>query len=65
MIAHIKLIAAILVIVGIVIGFISLKYSPHGLLLESSPKRPAWLPWVGWALTSSAAVLYIVADYIG
>ena len=64
MIGQLKMLAATLVVVGVVIGFINLKYSPHTLLLESSPKRPAWLQWLGWILTSAAAVLYIVVDFV-
>ena len=65
MIGLLKIIAATSVVFGIVISFINLKYSPHTLLLESSPKRPAWLQWLGWFITSAAAVLYIVADFVG
>ena len=65
MIAQLKTIAATLVVVGIVIGYYILKYSPGKLLLESSPKFPTWLPWLGWSITSAAAFLYIVLDFFG
>lgn len=65
MIAQLKMIAATLVVVGIVISFYNLKYSPDTLLLESSSKRPAWLPWLGWFLTSASASLYIGLDFFG
>ena len=61
---NIKLIAAVLVVVGVVVGFFNLKYSPHTWSLESSPERPAWLPWFGWALTSLASMVYIAVDLI-
>jgi len=35
-----KIIAGTLVVVGIVVGFIELRYAPHTLLRESSPDRP-------------------------
>jgi hypothetical protein len=65
-IAGLKIVAATLVIVGVVVGFVDMKYAPHHLLLESSPDRPWWLStWLGWAVTSAAAILYIVLDYLG
>lgn len=60
-----KTIAGTLVIVGILISFYNLKNAPHRLLLESSPKQPAWLPWLGWAVTSVSAILYIGLDLLG
>jgi hypothetical protein len=65
MIQQFKIIIAVLVVVGVVIGFINLKLEPHGLLLESSPERPSWLPWLSWILTSIAALLYVVLDLLG
>ena len=64
MIEQLKVLAATLVVVGVVVSFINLKYSPHTLLLESSPKRPAWVQWLGWFIISAAAVLYIVVDFV-
>jgi len=61
---ELKIFAATLVVVGIVVGFISLQYAPSALLLESSRERPAWLPWLGWSIPSAAAVLYIVVDLV-
>jgi hypothetical protein len=60
-----KIIAATLIAVGVVIGFINLKLSPDALLLESSPDRPGWLPWLSWGLASAASILYIVLDFLG
>ncbi len=65
MIEEFKIIAATLVVVGIGVGFYNLKYAPSALLIESSEKRPAWLPWLGWGLTSAAAILYIGLDFFG
>lgn len=65
MIAEIKILAASLVFVGIVLGFINLRLEPHSLFLESSPDRPSWLPWLAWFLSSFAAILYIVLDFMG
>jgi hypothetical protein len=58
-----KIVAATLVVIGIVLGAINIIYAPDHLLLESSPRQPSWLPWLGWGLTSGAAILYIVVDY--
>jgi len=63
MIDELKIVAATLVVVGIGISFYNLKNSPDALLLESSPERPAWLPWLGWSITSASAVLYIALDF--
>jgi len=65
MIAQLKIIAATLVVVGIVIGFYILKYSPDTLLIKSSPKFPPWLPLLGWSITSASALLYIGLDFFG
>jgi hypothetical protein len=60
-----KIVAATLVVVGIVVGFLELRYTPHTLLLESSPDRPRWLrTGIGWLLTSVTAILYIVLDFL-
>ena len=59
----VKTVAAVVVVVGIVVGYVNQKFAPHALLLESSPGRPTWLPWLGWALTSLASLAYIAADY--
>ena len=48
MITSLKIIAGTLVVVGIVVGFIELRYAPHTLLRESSPDRPWWLPKGDW-----------------
>jgi hypothetical protein len=64
MIETLKIVAATVVVVGIVVSFLDRWYAPHALLLESSPRRPWWLAWLGWFLTSIPAVLYIVLDYL-
>jgi hypothetical protein len=58
-----KIVAATLVVVGIVLGFLNLYYAPHNLILNSSPNRPSWLPWLSWLVTAASAFLYIIADY--
>ncbi len=59
-----KIIIAFFVFVGIVIGFINQIQSPNYIALVSSPDRPKWLPWLSWSLTSVAAILYIILDFI-
>jgi hypothetical protein len=59
-----KIVAGTLVFVGTIWGFIDIKYAPY-ISAESSPERPWWLPtWIGWAISSTAAILYIVFDYL-
>ena len=65
MITSLKIIAGTLVVVGVVVGFIELRFRPHHLALESSPTRPRWLPeGIGWFLTSITAILYLALDYL-
>jgi hypothetical protein len=64
LIEALKILTAILVVIGVIVQFFSIKSAPHGLLLESSPKPRPWLPWLGWALTSIAAIFYIVLDWL-
>lgn len=60
----IKIIAATFILVGIVSGFINQKLAPDYIELMSSRKRPKWLPWLSWAVTAFASVLYVVIDFI-
>jgi hypothetical protein len=56
-IAALKIMTAALVVVGVVVGIIDVKYRPDHILLQTSPERPWWLPpWLGFALTSAAAM---------
>lgn len=64
MIEKLKVVTAMVVIVGIVVSFLDRWYAPHGLQLESSPNRPWWLAWLVWVLTSVPAILYILLDYL-
>jgi hypothetical protein len=43
-----KIVAATLVVIGIVLGAINIIYEPDHLLLDGSPRQPSWLPWLGW-----------------
>lgn len=66
MITQLKIIAGTLVVVGIAISFYNLKYAPGKLLIEDPKKElPAWLPWLGWIVTSASAFLYIGLDFFG
>lgn len=64
MILTLKIIAATLVVVGILVGYISMTREPHALLLERAPKRPSWLPWLAWALSSVSALVYVALDIL-
>jgi hypothetical protein len=57
MIETLKIVAATVVVVGIVAGFLDPWYAPHHLLLESSPDRPRWLGWLVRAHGRRAATL--------
>src|SRR5262245_18970313 len=61
-ITALKIVAATLVVVGAIWGFI---YGPDQILAVGSPERPWLLPtWVGWAMSSTAAMLYVALDYL-
>ena len=57
-----KAVAGTTLVIGIVINFFERWYSPHHLLLNSSPEFPGWLGWLGWILASIAALVYIAID---
>ncbi len=59
-----KIIAATVTLIGIIIGFLELRYAPHHLLLESSPKYPNWAKWLRWAITAIAPIVYIAVDFL-
>jgi len=62
-ITALKIVAGTLVVVGAIWGFIDITYAPDQILAEGSPERPWWLPtWVGWAMSSTAAILYVALD---
>ena len=60
-----KVICGTLVSTGLLINFFERWFAPHTLLLESSPRFPAWLGWLGWLVAAAAAVGYFVIDLIG
>ena len=57
-----KVICGTLVAVGLVINFFERWFTPHTLMLESSPNFPAWLGWIAWVVAALAAVGYFVID---
>jgi len=59
-----KVAAATTTFIGIVMGFFELYYSPHVLVLESSPAYPDWIKWLRWSITAIAPIVYIVVDYL-
>ncbi len=59
-----KVAAGVALVLGVVMGFFSLLYAPHTLVLESSPPQASWLPWLSWIVASLSAIAYIVIDVI-
>jgi hypothetical protein len=64
MIEILKVLTAVLVVVGLVLGLAERLYKPHAILLESSPKQPTWLPWLSWGISAASAIGYIVLDQL-
>lgn len=60
----IKIVFGTLVIIGLVINFFERWFSPHTLLLESSPSFPSWLGWLGWSVAATATIGYFALDVL-
>jgi hypothetical protein len=48
----IKIIAAVVTIIGLLLGFLERYFAPSALITEDSPNYPDWLAWLGWILTA-------------
>ncbi len=61
---NLKIVAATLTVLGIILSFLNLLYTPHVLVLESSPTQPPWFPWVSWIILSLGPIVYIIVDIL-
>lgn len=59
-----RIIAGCLGLVGIIVGFYGLINEPHSLVLESSPKFPGWIKWIGLIAASGAIVAHFIVDLV-
>ena len=62
--SNVKIIAASVTIIGLLLGFLERRYAPHVRVTEDSPRYPAWLAWLGWTLAAVGALGYIVLDFL-
>jgi len=60
----IRIVCGTMVAMGFTINFFERWFAPHALLLETSPRFPAWLGWLGWAAAALAAIGYFAIDII-
>jgi hypothetical protein len=54
-----KVIAGTVLIIALIIGFLERMFRPSYLMLESSRSFPSWIGWLGWGMTTFAALTYI------
>jgi multisubunit Na+/H+ antiporter MnhB subunit len=58
-----KVVAAVVTIIGLVFGFLERYFAPNAIVTEDSPDYPRWLAWLGWVITALGILAYIVADF--
>lgn len=58
-----KIVAAVVTIIGLLLGFLERYFAPTHLITEDSPNYPDWLAWFGWALTALGVLAYIAIDW--
>ena len=58
-----KIAAATATVIGLLLGFFELYFSPHAIVTESSPDYPDWLKWLRWIITAVAPLVYIALDF--
>lgn len=59
-----KIITGTLIVVGTLLSILDKIYSPHYLLLRSSPEYPPLLRTIGWLLLLLSPLIYITIDII-
>ena len=62
--AAIKIIAAVVTIIGLLLGFLERYFAPSVRITEDSPNYPAWLAWLGWILTALGILAYVAIDWL-
>jgi uncharacterized protein involved in cysteine biosynthesis len=58
-----KVVAAVVTIIGLVLGFFERRFAPKALVTEDSPNYPDWLAWIGWIMAALGALVYIAIDF--
>jgi hypothetical protein len=58
-----KIIAAVVTVIGLLFAFLERYFAPHALVTEDSPNYPDWLKWFGLILTALGVLTYIVIDW--
>jgi hypothetical protein len=58
-----KIVAATLTVVGVILSVLDKIYAPHRLLSESSPDYPEFLRYLGWLFLIVPPLIYIGLDW--
>jgi uncharacterized protein involved in cysteine biosynthesis len=59
-----KVVAAVVTIIGLLFGFLERYFAPTTLVTEDSPNYPDWLAWLGWILTTLGVLAYIAINWL-
>ena len=58
-----KIVAAVVTIIGLLLGFLERYFAPTHLITEDSPSYTDWLAWLGWVLTALGVLSYVAIDF--
>jgi uncharacterized protein involved in cysteine biosynthesis len=58
-----KIVAAVVTIIGLLLGFLERRFAPTVRVTEDSPNYPDWLAWLGWILAALGVLAYIAIDF--
>ena len=59
-----KIIAAVVTLIGLLLGFLERYFAPTRIITENSPNYPDWLAWFGWSLTAFGVLAYVAIDWL-
>ena len=59
-----KIVAAVVTIIGLLLGFLERYFAPSALITEDSTDYPDWLAWLGWILTALGILAYVGIDWL-
>jgi len=60
----IKVAAGMIVLFGLIFGYIERRYAPNAIVTEGSTILPSWVGWAGWILAALGSVAYVLMDII-
>jgi hypothetical protein len=59
-----KVVAAVVTIIGLLLGFLVRYFARTHLITEDSPNYPNRLAWFGWALTALGLLAYVAIAWV-